>query len=267
MSEPDHTSEKLADFLKNRAYEHRLVVFYDVLGWRNHIATAAANIEKIGELRRTILRSNRSLPLRPQFNMRISTFSDNIVITQQIDKTTPLLLTLLAFQQIAAAMNGFLFRGGITAGNVVHDDECVFGPGLNRAYELESKVAQYPRFVLDPNVVHELGNIGDLAVLEDSVLFLDPFRVGFMDYMKAQHSEVERSLVTEAGLPAPENRLPNYGSEQMLGAILRALKPQIRGPLKDKDYTKVAWLYDRIAKQLGVPPASSYPRVRPEVNT
>ena len=44
----------------------------------------------------------------------------------------------------------------------------------------------------------------------------------------------------------------------MLGGILHARKPQIRLPLKDKDFDKLAWVYDRIAAQLGVPPAKSY---------
>jgi hypothetical protein len=104
MPEPNHTTEKLADFLENPPYQRRLVIFYDVLGWRNHIKAAGSNSEKIGNLRRLILRSHRSLRLRyPQFNMKISTFSDNIVITQAINDTTPRLLTLMAFQQIAVA--------------------------------------------------------------------------------------------------------------------------------------------------------------------
>jgi hypothetical protein len=203
MPERTHTSEKLADFLEDPPYQRRVVIFYDVLGWRSHIETAAGDVKKIGELRRLIVRSHRSLWLRHQFNMRISVFSDNFVITQAISGNTPLLLTLLAFQQIAAAMKGFLLRGGVTVGDVVHDDECVFGPGLNRAYELESTIAHYPRFALDRDVVDELGNIGDLAVLEDDIVFLDPFRLGFMDYMKDQHEEIDRDLVLQAGLPAP----------------------------------------------------------------
>jgi hypothetical protein len=261
MPEPNHTTEKLADFLENPPYQRRLVIFYDVLGWRNHIKAAGSNSEKIGNLRRLILRSHRSLRLRyPQFNMKISTFSDNIVITQAINDTTPRLLTLMAFQQTAVAMSGFLLRGGITVGEVVHDDECVFGPGLNRACELETAIAHYPRFALDRDVVGELGNIGGLAVLEDDVLFLDPFRLGFMDHMKAQHVEIDRDTVLEAGLPAPENKRPKYGREQMLDSILQALKPQIRIPMEDKDWNKLAWVYDRIAAQLGVPPAKSYRR-------
>ncbi len=82
----------------------------------------------------------------------------------------------MAFYQIAAAMQGFLLRGGITVGQIIHDDECVFGPGLNRAYELESKIATYPRFVLDAELLTQFGNIGDLAVRENGVVFLDSFQ-------------------------------------------------------------------------------------------
>jgi hypothetical protein len=37
--------------------------------------------------------------------------------------------------------------------------------------------------------------------------------------------------------------------------------PAGKKPLADKDYDRFAWLYDRVAKRLGVPPASSYPRI------
>jgi hypothetical protein len=117
------TSDKLTDFYNNPPYQRRLVIFYDVLGWQNHIKAANGGAEKIGDLRRLILQSNRSLRLRSQFSMRISTFSDNIVVTQPINEKTSRLLTLIAFQQIAAAMKGFLLKGGITVGDVVHDDE------------------------------------------------------------------------------------------------------------------------------------------------
>jgi hypothetical protein len=259
MPETMQTSDKLADFYDNPPYQRRLVILYDVLGWRNHIKAADGSLQKIGDLRRLILQSHRSLRLRSQFHMRISTFSDNIVITQPINEKTPLLITLIAFQQIAAAMKGFLLRGGITVGDVVHDDECVFGPGLNRAHELESEIAHFPRFALDADVIEEVGKIGDLVVLEDGVLFIDPFRLGFMDYMRGRHEEIERDLVLQAGLPAPENNLPMYSGEQLLGKILSALKPQvIRSTLLDKDWSKLAWVYDRIAPQLGVPLAKSY---------
>lgn len=140
--------ERLANFYKDPAYERRLVIFYDVLGWRSHIKAARRDVKKIGELRRLILQHGRSWPLRTNLDVKISTFSDNVVISQPLNGTEPLLLTQMAFFQVAAAMNGFLLRGGITVGDLVHDDECVFGPGLNRAYQLESEKALFPRLAV-----------------------------------------------------------------------------------------------------------------------
>jgi hypothetical protein len=260
-SEP--TSERLRDFYRDPTYERRVVIFYDVLGWRSRIAEVGNRVAELGKLRRLILRHTRSLPIRPIHELKFSTFSDNIVITQKASEETPRLIMQIAFLQVAAAMEGFLLRGGMTVGEIIHDDECVFGPGLNRAYELETKVAVYPRFVLDPNVLSEFGFIGDLAVVENDIPFLDPFRLEFMAYMKNQHVFLDKQTAIDAGLPAPENSLPKYGDEQILGAILAKLNAQIRAPLGDKEWAKIAWLYDRIAVQLGVPFAKSYPRLRP----
>ena len=45
MSDKNDTSDKLIDFLENPPYQRRLVIFYDVLGWRNHIKMAESNIK------------------------------------------------------------------------------------------------------------------------------------------------------------------------------------------------------------------------------
>jgi hypothetical protein len=68
----------------------------------------------------------------------------------------------------------------------------------------------------------------------------------------------------QAGLPGPEFSFRDIPADSLLSSIMRGLKRQIRAPLEDKEWEKVAWLYDRIAARLGVPPASSYPRVRPK---
>lgn len=185
-----------------------------------------------------------------------------MVISQELGDQTPLLVGQMGIMQIAGALKGFLLRGGITIGEIVHDGECVFGPALNRAYELESQIAKYPRFVLDPDIKDELGNLGDLPVLEGGVWFLDPFRLEFIDFLKENHLSIGDTEVIEADLPAPENLLPMLPREFLLGQILSELKLQIRAPCRDKEWEKIAWLYDRIAPQLGVPRANSYPRSR-----
>jgi hypothetical protein len=267
MADQEALPKRLADYHRNPPYERRVVIFYDVLGWRSHIARAGSDRERIGDLRRLILQHVRTMRLRSNLNISVSTFSDNVVISQPVCPETVTLIAHLAINQIASALRGFLLRGGITIGDIVHDDETVFGPGLNRAYELESKIARFPRFVLDPTALAELGNLGELPVREDGVVFLDPFRLEFIQYIKEGTPAVSRDELLRAGLPYSKDNtvFTKAWNDQVLGMILDSLKPQIRAPIDDEVWTKLAWVYDRIAPQLGVPPSRSYPRVRPGI--
>jgi hypothetical protein len=65
---------------------------------------------------------------RKDLEIRYSTFSDNVVITHKVGPKTQMLIQQLTNFQLGAALPGFLLRGGITIGDVVHDDEVVFGP-------------------------------------------------------------------------------------------------------------------------------------------
>jgi hypothetical protein len=266
MAQYDEQPERLIDYHRNPTYARRVVIFYDVLGWRSQIARAGNDPERIGDLRRLILQHVRTMRLRTNWNISVSTFSDNVVISQPICAETVALVAHMAIAQIASSIKGFLLRGGITIGEIVHDDEAVFGPGLNRAYELESAVAYYPRFVIDRESLPFLGNLGELPVEEDGVVFLDPFRLEFIQYIKEGELVVSRDELLEAGLPFPKSSRPLLDAarnDQVLTFILDSIKPQIRAPIDDDVYKKLAWLYDRLASQLGVPFASSYPRVQP----
>ncbi len=55
MSNTGSEPSRLRDYHRNPAYERRVVIFCDVLGWRAHIACAGADPEEIGDLRRLIL--------------------------------------------------------------------------------------------------------------------------------------------------------------------------------------------------------------------
>ena len=172
-----------------------------------------------------------------------------------------MLLMQLAIWQLGAAINGFLLRGGVTVGDVIHEDEIVFGPGLNRAYYLESKIARYPRFVLDPACIKEFGNFGALCATEKNVTFIDPFRLAFCEHLRGAKYESAEAL-SKAGLPTPQSAFKNFSNEMILHMIVDSLNSQIKAPINDEDFTKVAWLYDRLAKQIGVPRSSAHRRVR-----
>ena len=52
---------------------------------------------------------------------------------------------------------GILFRGGLTIGNIIHNENgTVFGQGLIDAYKLESNNAKYPRIILSDKLISKL---------------------------------------------------------------------------------------------------------------
>ena len=98
--------------------------------------------KRIGKLRRLILSHTRVLRMPIKAVVNVSTFSDNIVISTPVaEGNIPYFLQSMAVMQLMTTSLHFLLRGGISMGDIYHDEEVVFGPALNRAYELESKVA------------------------------------------------------------------------------------------------------------------------------
>jgi hypothetical protein len=165
---------------------------------------------------------------------------------------------------LGAACNGFLVRGGVTIGDLIHDSECVFGPGLNRAYELESTVANLPRVVIDSSIIGEfelpffVEKDGDL-----DLLFIDPFTSDFLKLAATLERPLSKEVIERSGVPADDglfySKTPAY---EILAMCIEGLKLYLRIPLSDKDFERFAWLYDRLAKRVGMPPTSSYPRTR-----
>ena len=256
--------EKVADYARNPPYERRLVIFYDILGWRSHIGKAGNEPTRIGGLRRAILQHVRAGKSALGKHARVTTFSDNVVISLPETEDTGLMITKLALMQLASSLGGFLMRGGVTIGDVIHDDECVFGPALNRAYHLESQVAQYPRIVVDSDSVPHIDFQANLLQHDSGVHFLEPFTIPFVRFVQSIPADVDKNLLS-IGLPASGDRVRNANPDAFLKAILEQLKREIRSPLDDRDWAKVAWLFDRIATQLGVPWSESYPRVYPRM--
>jgi hypothetical protein len=258
------TNERVEDYLKDPAYERRIVAFCDVLGWRSQIAKAGNDPRKIGALRRQILLVQRVIGgVKHTADLRFSSFSDNIVLSGPISEETLLAFKIvLCDYQAYSAFYGFLTRGAITAGDICHDDQVVFGPALNRAYELESTKANYPRIIFDPDTFTSIApaSDGDLVDRDKDFTFLDPFTVKGLEVTTELEPDNPRKRWEELGLPGFGDQ-PNssYGAIQ---SCLEGIKPIIRSPLTDKEYERVSWLYDRIAKELGVPRSNSYLRVR-----
>lgn len=82
--------------------------------------------------------------------VRVTTFSDSIVFSCPADSDG---LTNFRYFLIKLLVNTssfkLLLRGGISCGSLVHTEQMIFGPAMNAAYYLESKVANHPRIAVD----------------------------------------------------------------------------------------------------------------------
>jgi hypothetical protein len=242
-------------------YEHRVIVLYDFLGWRSEVADAGDDSEKIGRLRQTLLLHAKLSKIEGP--VVVSTFSDNVAISTIPDKAaTPVFLDAIATIQLHATARGFLMRGGIAVGDLIHDDDMVFGPALNRALELESKIAKYPRIIVDDDVA-KIGDARNIISEEGGLKFLDPFTTAYFGNWINQSKQIGEANASLKAMGLDLIGSPGVHGTTALNSVIDTMQARLRTPLADKEYEKVVWLYDRIAGRLGVPASSSYPRVRP----
>jgi hypothetical protein len=134
--------------------------------------------------------------------------------------------------QVIASWSGLLIRGAITIGDIVHDDSIVFGPALNRAYELESQQAIYPRIILDPDVGDGFGELPPFMAKEGGLTFLDPFTPVFLLNWRVQQERVGTTLVID--------------EQQAAISIIKALRAEITKPLGEPQWKKLDWLFKRV---------------------
>jgi hypothetical protein len=144
-------------------------------------------------------------------------------------------LLRLIFTQLFSAHLGFFIRGGVTVGDIVHDEHVVFGPALNRAYHLESQVADKPRIVLDPECLEPIGGakeLGSLVVVEEGVSFLDPWTQDAAGLLWTVTSGAKNTSVDSP--------------LRLLSTPLFHIMNELKGSLAEKDKLRLTWLQSRI---------------------
>ncbi|MFN0033393.1 MAG: hypothetical protein ACKVOR_14620 [Flavobacteriales bacterium] len=94
----------------------------------------------------------------PKFEVR--QFSDNVYFSCKYTDEQSYIVSLLmigigsAMYQFRMMQKGYFVRGAISQGQSIQDERVVFSQGLIAAYELESKIALYPRIVIDKKVIN-----------------------------------------------------------------------------------------------------------------
>lgn len=145
-------------------YEERVVLFLDILGFKNLINQDRQDIVAEALTATTTQYSN---------DIQTSAFSDNIAVSIKIGQNCELLQIIQFASYLAWLLlhKGVLSRGGIAVGKLHHKNGIIYGPALNTAYELESQVAIYPRIILEHDSISKfLNSHGDQqSICENSI--------------------------------------------------------------------------------------------------
>ena len=187
-------------------YSHCIVSFLDLLGFKEFVEKEK-NPDKISAVLNLVERATEVDPkYKKDLGIECMCFSDSVIRCAKMDSealTAPdLLAELLALMHIQGELinQGIIVRGGVTHGPVYIDERRVFGPAYQRAYELESKWANYPRIMVDDAIIKDFAGYeegkGDpkFAQADEDLMGLvrqDECRGWFLDYLRALSDEFE----------------------------------------------------------------------------
>lgn len=183
-------------------YEKRIVLYLDILGFKNAVNESVTDEEKFKKIYKALNNiysdriKNYKGPLNGvDYGTHISVFSDNIVMSDPYDREGSLYSFIYSTYWLINEIlwDGFLVRGAITIGDLYHDDKVVFGPALNKAYEMESKMAIYPRVIISASDLTEglkkalYGDVEEETKYLDYVLSVDEDGFAFVNNFTKHH--------------------------------------------------------------------------------
>lgn len=162
------------------AYSERYIAFVDILGFRSIVANFAAQRAKIVprafpgplDVRELLRIVHKPSALDGVLNFekadfRAQSISDAVAMSAAVNPEG-LSQIFSAVRGLALRLleTGILIRGAVTKGRLWHDDEAVFGEGLVRAYDTESKVARYPRVMVTRDVIDDINAFAERELLK-----------------------------------------------------------------------------------------------------
>lgn len=140
-----------------------IVAFIDILGSSNAILSdAQKSLNTVHNAYDESVKIYKKLFYKKNILPSVKIFSDNIVIAVPYSKDKGLdaflaVAIMSAIVQVQFLNHRWLTRGGISYGSYFADEIMVWGAALVKAYTLENSIAIYPRIIIDPDLVGEIG--------------------------------------------------------------------------------------------------------------
>ncbi len=215
-----YTEERIIPFSTNQ-YKNNIIVYIDLIGFKNLVLSTHANgnienvLSLISYFQKDVSEGEKKLKgnafsFRPSFNL----FSDSIIFSYPLDlfntpselKTAKLadspeifidndkstilfsVSNRIADIQLQALQYGILTRGCLTVGDIYHNQNIWFGPGIIEAYEHESKIAIFPRVILSKNAYEYFRN--EITYSATRSLLCDADGFFYVNYIGGIHTKM-----------------------------------------------------------------------------
>ena len=185
---------KQVGFSPNKSFDQYLIAYVDFLGIKEKMnkENSYESLFYLKVLLSDILHKATSVKnINTIDDFKIKVFSDNIVIAQKIkadiiDAQIISIINLISLLQFEAFFQfDFSLRGGVTIGDLYIDDEVVWGTGLIEAYQIEDKLANYPRVIVSQKVICEYERCQEKSLNLYSMIKQDIDGYWFIDYLLA----------------------------------------------------------------------------------
>lgn len=206
-------------------YEDRLVCFLDILGFSNLVAQSAHKVETQKSLYDFLQKySNHQHAkevfagfrngdgsrcgdseiesLKSQYSYRFAQFSDSFIFSVKTeDRFSIQYFPILVGQFMLHALDlGFLVRGGISKGAMVHEENGpAFGPAFIQAYRIETNQSVFARVVLSTEAYECIGNASSTSVDWMEAGPDEEFEITVASFLRQKYSS---SLASEKRIPA-----------------------------------------------------------------
>jgi hypothetical protein len=205
-------------------YTRAIISYLDILGFRELIETRSAG--EISQILRILAESVEPGSIFKNEKIQFTKFSDTVIRSMPESRHYPrnflFELRSILHSQIALIPRGITVRGAVTIGDIVQSWKVVYGRGVVRAYELESRKDSPPRIVIDNDALSSVrpaieGNnlakeLDELIRTEDSVTYLDYLRATenelnvpeqeYSIFLKHHRDLIRAGLAKYAGRPS-----------------------------------------------------------------
>ena len=147
-------------------YRRAVVTFLDILGFASLVKSGDADkVEHVlSAVRKYAIPESHDQMDNEEPTICSVAFSDSIVRVRFLDGDNlryPIGHVLSEINELSLIQGeliseNIILRGALTIGEIYLNQGIIFGPAMVTAYELESKLAIYPRIVIDPKVLNEV---------------------------------------------------------------------------------------------------------------